>query len=154
MSSTNQSFLKQDQINHRPPINQEQYNYLLALLNQSSIGTSPAMNHVQASLPESNMCPMSGISYSNFTNTHHKVAHINASRILDMGAIYSPHLFTHNITVVSHTIKLPNGHTTAATHVGDVYLSTRLILKMPYVLQISPSISFLPRLYPLTPMAV
>lgn len=133
-SYANQSSLEQKQIGNGPPLTQGQYNQLLALLQPSkSPAITPAANHVRSSSSASEISPVSGIISCNFTNTSHTITKPYCSWIINTEAtdhmICRPHLFTHNVSLVSHTIKLLNGTTTNATHVGDICLSDQFILK-------------------------
>lgn len=75
---------------------------------------------------------MSSISFSNVTSTHNHISHTTNTWIIDTGAtdymICSSKFFTHNVTLIRQTIKLPNGAFGTASHIGDVHLSTDLIL--------------------------
>ncbi|XP_040996208.1 uncharacterized protein LOC121242410 [Juglans microcarpa x Juglans regia] len=128
-SYANQSTLEQEQINNGPLITQEQYSQLLALLHPHPTPIiAPAAN-----IASTSNLPMSGNSYCNSAHSQHTVTTIDTPWIIDTGAtdhmICSSALFSHNITPISHTVKLPNGSTTQATHIGDVRLNACLILR-------------------------
>ncbi|KAG7968194.1 hypothetical protein I3843_08G140600 [Carya illinoinensis] len=123
--------LEQEQNHNGSPITQEQYSKLLVLLQPSSSSTidnTPAVVN-QAQLLHSPT--MSGNS-SCFL-THNSTSTSSPRWILDIGTtdhmVCSPNFFTHNITRVSHSVKLPNGTTTIATHLGDIHFSPHLIFK-------------------------
>ncbi|KAA8547446.1 hypothetical protein F0562_003690 [Nyssa sinensis] len=79
-SSANQSSLAQDEINHGPPITQEQYSQLLALLNPSrGDNTIPAANNVLA-----NSSPMSASPHISLDTTHLDTTSINPNATLDI----------------------------------------------------------------------
>lgn len=124
-ASTNQFSLAQEGAHHGSPITQDQYDHLLAILNTSNNNVAtPVANSVQTSLSH-----VSGIVSCNSAHTHRCKIENTIAWILDIGAIdhmvCSLDFFTHNNTSVSHSIKLPIGATTIATHIGCLPFQTR-----------------------------
>ncbi|KAG7983952.1 hypothetical protein I3843_04G132100, partial [Carya illinoinensis] len=127
-SSANQSLLVQDTISNSLPITQEQYGQLIALLQSSkNDGAIPAANNARTT-----SSPMSGTPFSVFSHINNHASRESTPWIIDTGAmdhmICSPNFFTHNVNTISQSIKLPNGASSTATHIGDVHLSNKLIL--------------------------
>ncbi|KAG2726271.1 hypothetical protein I3760_01G104300 [Carya illinoinensis] len=131
-SSANHVFLEQEQAHNGKPITQEQYSRLIALLNAPKADTPlSTANHAHATPSNPSILPTFGTTFCFSAHTHEPTCEV--SWIIDFGAtdhmICSPKFFTHITTLVGHAVRLPNGSTVVATHIGDVHLSSNLIIK-------------------------
>jgi len=143
-------------------ITQDQCQQLLALLKPHEISSStasPASTSTANAAPSqdhifSNMAGnLKTFSYTYFPldkkysvfscNSQVQIQSFRHTWIIDIGAtdhmVSSVSLFTSITTLVSHQVKLPNGHFAEVTHIGTIQLSEHLILtNVLYV----PSFSF------------
>ncbi|KAG7996907.1 hypothetical protein I3843_01G184400 [Carya illinoinensis] len=112
-------------------LTKDQYQQLLSLLPSKEVSIAPhSVNHVQADCSSSSTMNGNSFCFTSSIQTSHTNTH--SPWIIDTGAtdhmICNTSFFSSITSHVSFKIKLPNGHTAPATHIGTVHLTPTLIL--------------------------